>query len=50
VLSSQEKWTGRDMMFNYVEFANILFELFKLDKDWTKETLAWWNTYVNNNN
>ena len=43
-LGPQDHWTSRDGMFDYADFANILFEIFKLDKTWTKETLAWWNT------
>ncbi|KAN0140598.1 hypothetical protein V8E53_001807 [Lactarius tabidus] len=45
-LGSQETWTGTDAMFNYDAFTGILFEVFKLDTTWTKETIAWWNTQV----
>ena len=42
-LGSQDVWSGRDAMFDYGEFAGVLFEIFKLDKTWTNETIAWWN-------
>ena len=35
-----------DGRFNYDKFAEVLFELFKLDPEWTQATLAWWNQYV----
>ena len=37
-------------MFDYADFVNILFKIFKLDKTWTKETLAWWNMYTAQDN
>ncbi|KAN0137594.1 hypothetical protein V8E53_004645 [Lactarius tabidus] len=39
-LSSQETWNGTNTMFNYDDFTGILFEVFKLDTTWTKETIA----------
>lgn len=42
-ISSQDKWTGVDGVFDYDEFVSVLFELFKLDPNWTEETLDWWN-------
>ena len=42
-ISSQDKWTGVDSVFDYDEFVSVLFELFKLDPNWTEETLDWWN-------
>ncbi|KAF8267703.1 hypothetical protein EI94DRAFT_1801346 [Lactarius quietus] len=45
-LGSQEIWSGQDAMFEYEVFTNTLFELFSLDKTWTRETLAWWNVQI----
>ena len=33
-------------MFDYGDFVDVLFEMFKLDPTWTQATLAWWNWYV----
>ncbi|KAF8258742.1 hypothetical protein EI94DRAFT_1707712 [Lactarius quietus] len=45
-LGSQEIWSGQDATFEYEVFTNTLFELFSLDKTWTRETLAWWNVQI----
>ncbi|KAF8262588.1 hypothetical protein EI94DRAFT_1704672 [Lactarius quietus] len=46
VFGSQEIWSGQDAMFDYEVFTNTLFELFGLDKTWTRETLTWWNVQI----
>ena len=31
MISSEDQWSGRDGTFNYGDFVDILFEMFKLD-------------------
>ncbi|KAI9435703.1 hypothetical protein H4582DRAFT_2079310 [Lactarius indigo] len=42
-LSSQPAWSGQDGKFNYQDFADMLFQVFKQDDKWTDETIWWWN-------
>ncbi len=42
-LSSQPTWTGKDGTFNYEDFAEMLFQVFKQDDEWTEDTIRWWN-------
>ncbi|KAI9445703.1 hypothetical protein BJY52DRAFT_422297 [Lactarius psammicola] len=42
-LSSRPTWTGTDGSFDYEEFADLLFQVFQQDEDWTNETIQWWN-------
>ena len=37
------KMSSKDDIFNYKEFVDVLFEVFKLDPEWTEATLNWWN-------
>ncbi|KAI9431818.1 hypothetical protein H4582DRAFT_2062416 [Lactarius indigo] len=42
-LSSQPAWSGQDGKFDYQDFADMLFQVFKQDDKWTDETIRWWN-------
>ncbi|KAH8982024.1 hypothetical protein EDB92DRAFT_1820038 [Lactarius akahatsu] len=42
-LSSQSAWSGQDGKFDYQDFADMLFQVFKHDDDWTEQTIQWWN-------
>ncbi|KAN0139301.1 hypothetical protein V8E53_002802 [Lactarius tabidus] len=42
-LSTQNTWSGKDGTFDYQDFAGLLFKLFELDKEWTKQTIRHWN-------
>ncbi|KAH9050804.1 hypothetical protein EDB87DRAFT_1755672 [Lactarius vividus] len=42
-LSSQSAWSGQDGKFDYQDFADMLFQVFKHDDDWTEQTIRWWN-------
>ncbi|KAH8977902.1 hypothetical protein EDB86DRAFT_3091303 [Lactarius hatsudake] len=42
-LSSQPAWSGQDGKFDYQDFADMLFQVFKHDDDWTEQTIRWWN-------
>lgn len=35
------KMSSKDDIFNYKEFVDVLFEVFKLDPEWTEATLNW---------
>jgi hypothetical protein len=43
MLSSQHTWTGKDGMFDYQDFADLLFEIFNHDDKWTTQTIRQWN-------
>ncbi|KAH9039662.1 hypothetical protein EDB85DRAFT_2141166 [Lactarius pseudohatsudake] len=36
-------WNGQDGKFDYQDFADMLFQVFKHDDDWTEQTIRWWN-------
>ncbi|KAN0130316.1 hypothetical protein V8E53_011862 [Lactarius tabidus] len=42
-LSTQNTWSGKDGTFDYQDFAGLLFKLFELDEEWTKQTIRHWN-------
>ncbi|KAH8983888.1 hypothetical protein EDB86DRAFT_3084964 [Lactarius hatsudake] len=42
-LSSQPAWSSQDGKFDYQDFADMLFQVFKHDDDWTEQTIRWWN-------
>ncbi|KAH9167311.1 hypothetical protein EDB89DRAFT_2232445, partial [Lactarius sanguifluus] len=42
-LSSQPAWSGQDGKFDYQDFVDMLFQVFKHDDIWTEQTIRWWN-------
>ncbi|KAI9431146.1 hypothetical protein H4582DRAFT_2085408 [Lactarius indigo] len=42
-LSSEPSWTSQDGKFDYQDFADMLFQVFKHDDNWTEQTIRWWN-------
>ncbi|KAH9024767.1 hypothetical protein EDB85DRAFT_1894198 [Lactarius pseudohatsudake] len=36
-------WNGQDGKFDYQDFTDMLFQVFKHDDDWTEQTIRWWN-------
>ncbi|KAI9430528.1 hypothetical protein H4582DRAFT_2063689 [Lactarius indigo] len=42
-LSSQPVWSGQDGKFDYQDFVDMLFQIFKQGDKWTNETIWWWN-------
>ncbi|KAH8977307.1 hypothetical protein EDB86DRAFT_2838038 [Lactarius hatsudake] len=36
-------WSGQDGKFDYQDFADMLFQVFKHNDDWTEQTIQWWN-------
>ena len=46
MLSSQQTWSGKDGLFNYEDFGQILQLVLEQDENWTNETIHWWNRWV----
>ena len=42
-MSAQNTWSGKDGTFDYHDFAGMLFKVFELDEEWTKQTIQHWN-------
>ncbi|KAH8979992.1 hypothetical protein EDB86DRAFT_3088353 [Lactarius hatsudake] len=42
-LSSQPAWSSQDGKFNYQDFTDMLFQVFKHNDNWTEQTIQWWN-------
>ncbi|KAH9004495.1 hypothetical protein EDB86DRAFT_2825643 [Lactarius hatsudake] len=45
-ISSQQTWSCKEGPFDYDTFAETIFGLFEVDRDWTRETISWWNLHV----
>ncbi|KAH9015649.1 hypothetical protein EDB84DRAFT_1567627 [Lactarius hengduanensis] len=45
-ISSQQTWSCKEGPFDYDAFSETLFGLFEVDKNWTQETISWWNLHV----
>jgi hypothetical protein len=42
MITNESQWSGKDRLFDYQDFTELLFAIFEQDSDWTEETLKWW--------
>ncbi|KAN0135071.1 hypothetical protein V8E53_006962 [Lactarius tabidus] len=45
-ITNESQWSGKDGLFDYQDFAELLFTIFEQDSDWTEETLKWWTKEI----
>ncbi|KAN0128004.1 hypothetical protein V8E53_014181 [Lactarius tabidus] len=42
-LSTQNTWSSKDGTFDYQDFSSLLFQILDLNKEWTSQTIHFWN-------